>query len=135
MQRMKSENSGRFNAFQKRLVSELKNYQSRVQRARQEVPVDSDPDDAMGLATRSASREMTMANLERHLQTIIDIEKALERIEAGQYATCVRCQTRIPDARLQAIPWTRICVHCAGGGTPLMARAVGPSPSDAPQAG
>jgi len=126
-----SENSGKFEAFRKRLVLELKEYQERVERVRMEVPVDPDPDDAMGLATRNAHREMTMGILERHLQTIIDIQKALDRIEGGQYATCVRCQSRIPDVRLRAVPWTRTCVQCASGGTRITPLALGLNPNHA----
>jgi RNA polymerase-binding transcription factor DksA len=39
----------------------------------------------------------------------------LRRLDGGQYATCVGCQSRIPDARLKAIPWTRTCIECASG--------------------
>jgi DnaK suppressor protein len=106
-----------FEVFRKRLLAELKNYQDRVERARQELPVDSDPDDEAGIASRSAYREVTMGKLERDLQTIVEIERALRRIDEGQYATCVACQSRIPDARLKALPWTRTCVQCAGRGS------------------
>src|SRR5712671_3400606 len=102
-------------AFRKRLLAELKTHQDRVERARRELPVDSDPDDDAGVASRSAYREVTMGKLERDLQTIVEIERALRRLDGGQYATCVGCQSRIPDARLKAIPWTRTCIECASG--------------------
>jgi RNA polymerase-binding transcription factor DksA len=103
--------------FRKRLLTELKTHQDRVDRARRELPVDSDPDDNPGVASRSAYREVTMGKLERDLQTIIDIERALRRIDAGEYATCVACQLPIADARLNALPWTRTCIQCAGRGS------------------
>jgi RNA polymerase-binding transcription factor DksA len=102
--------------FRKRLLAELKTHQDRVERARRELPVDSDPDDDAGVASRSAYREVTMGKLERDLQTIIEIERALRRLDAGQYATCVACQLPIADARLNALPWTRTCIQCAGRG-------------------
>jgi DnaK suppressor protein len=105
-----------FDVFRKRLLAELKNYQDRVARAREQLPVDSDPDDEAGLAIKSAHREVTMGNLERDLQTIVEIERALQRIDTGDYATCVVCESRIADARLKAIPWTRTCIQCAGRG-------------------
>ena len=40
------------------------------------------------------------------------IEEALERIEKGTYGVCRDCGERIADARLNAIPWTRVCIHC-----------------------
>ena len=115
MRGKKTEKTDRFEAFRKRLLSELEDYKKRVERARQEIPVDTEPDDDMGLATRSSYREMTMGNLERYVQTINEIERALSRIEAGQYDVCVACQEQIPDKRLLALPWTRICLECAGG--------------------
>ncbi len=112
----KSESRRDFEAFRKRLLAELQTHQQRVDRARNELPVDSDPDDDAGVASRSAYREVTMGKLERDLQTIVEIERALRRLDDGQYATCVGCQSRIPDARLKAIPWTRTCIECAGAG-------------------
>ena len=100
--------------FRKRLLAELQAHQQRVDRARNELPVDSDPDDDAGIASRSAYREVTVGKLERDLQTIVEIERALRRLDEGQYAVCVACQSRIPDARLKAIPWTRTCFACAG---------------------
>src|SRR5258708_6018655 len=96
----KSESRRDFAVFRKRLLAELQIHQDRVERARNELPLDSDPDDDAGVATRSAYREVTMGKLERDLQTIVEIERALRRLDAGQYATCVGCQSRIPDTRL-----------------------------------
>ena len=40
------------------------------------------------------------------------IEKALGRIAAGEFGMCSECEEEIPHARLKAVPWTRVCVHC-----------------------
>jgi DnaK suppressor protein len=40
------------------------------------------------------------------------IEEALRRIEAGTYGICRDCGERIAPARLNAIPWTRVCITC-----------------------
>jgi DnaK suppressor protein len=40
------------------------------------------------------------------------IEEALERIEKGTYGICRDCGEPIAAARLNAIPWTRVCIHC-----------------------
>jgi DnaK suppressor protein len=40
------------------------------------------------------------------------IEEALERIERGTYGICRDCGERIAEARLNAIPWTRVCIKC-----------------------
>src|SRR6478672_3867982 len=40
------------------------------------------------------------------------IEEALWRIEKGTYGICRDCGEPIAEARLNAIPWTRLCISC-----------------------
>src|SRR5919198_651212 len=40
------------------------------------------------------------------------IEEALWRIEKGTYGVCRDCGEAIAPARLNAIPWTRVCITC-----------------------
>src|SRR3981081_4117873 len=40
------------------------------------------------------------------------IEEALTRIDKGTYGVCRDCGEMIAEARLNAIPWTRVCIHC-----------------------
>jgi DnaK suppressor protein len=40
------------------------------------------------------------------------IEEALWRIEKGTYGICRDCEEPIAPARLNAIPWTRVCISC-----------------------
>jgi DnaK suppressor protein len=40
------------------------------------------------------------------------IEEALLRIEKGTYGICRDCGEPIASARLNAIPWTRVCISC-----------------------
>ena len=40
------------------------------------------------------------------------IEEALARLEKGTYGTCRDCGEPISPARLNAIPWTRVCITC-----------------------
>ena len=40
------------------------------------------------------------------------IEDALQRIEKGTYGICRDCGEPIAEARLRAIPWTRVCIAC-----------------------
>ena len=41
------------------------------------------------------------------------IERALGRLDAGEYQQCNTCGKDIPDARLEALPTTSLCVDCA----------------------
>ena len=40
------------------------------------------------------------------------IEEALTRIEKGTFGICRDCGGPIAEARLNAIPWTRVCITC-----------------------
>jgi DnaK suppressor protein len=40
------------------------------------------------------------------------IEEALVRLDKGTYGLCRDCGEPIAPARLNAIPWTRVCIAC-----------------------
>ncbi len=40
------------------------------------------------------------------------IEDALSRVESGTYGVCVDCEDEISAARLEAVPWTKVCIGC-----------------------
>jgi DnaK suppressor protein len=40
------------------------------------------------------------------------IEEALVRIDKGTYGVCRDCGEPIAEARLNAIPWARVCITC-----------------------
>ncbi len=40
------------------------------------------------------------------------IEEALQRLDQGIYGICRDCGDPIAAARLNAIPWTRVCITC-----------------------
>ena len=40
------------------------------------------------------------------------IEEALVRMDKGNYGICRDCGDPIAAARLEAIPWTRVCISC-----------------------
>ena len=40
------------------------------------------------------------------------IDEALMRIEKGSFGVCKDCGEPIAEARLNAIPWTRVCITC-----------------------
>ena len=40
------------------------------------------------------------------------IDEALHRVESGVFGICMDCEETIPDVRLDAVPWTRVCVTC-----------------------
>jgi len=41
------------------------------------------------------------------------IEEAVSRIDEGTYGVCDECGNAIPVARLDALPYTKLCVDCS----------------------
>ena len=58
-------------------------------------------------------QEFTLSLMESEEDTLDAIEAALERMEDGVYGECEECSAKIPKTRLQAIPYTSMCVKCA----------------------
>jgi DnaK suppressor protein len=46
-------------------------------------------------------------------ETLVDVESALGKLDAGTYGSCESCGQPIPEARLEAMPTARRCIACA----------------------
>jgi DnaK suppressor protein len=40
------------------------------------------------------------------------IQEAIHRLDQGTYGICTDCEEEIKLARLDAVPWTRVCIQC-----------------------
>ena len=56
--------------------------------------------------------EMTASMAELAGSRVAAVESALERLREGRYGFCAECDEEIPLERLQAMPWTELCVDC-----------------------
>jgi DnaK suppressor protein len=63
-----------------------------------------------GQATAEKVRVLSMA--EGLVETLRELDAALERIDKGTYGRCESCGTEIPADRLDARPVARLCVSC-----------------------
>jgi RNA polymerase-binding protein DksA len=63
-----------------------------------------------GSKTFEREHEMSLANNSRDL--LVQVERALGRLDAGTYGRCEECGNPIPKARLQAFPRATLCVAC-----------------------
>jgi DnaK suppressor protein len=43
---------------------------------------------------------------------LVDIDRAIERIDGGSYGVCAGCSQEIPPRRLEALPFATLCVSC-----------------------
>ena len=68
--------------------------------------------DTYDLASEERNREINLILSDRDRDKLHAIEDALERIEAGSYGICEMCEEEIAPERLEALPFTRLCVTC-----------------------
>jgi len=66
-----------------------------------------------GSQSKTADTDLLDLLTDAERRELEDIHGALERIERGIYGRCELCLERIERTRLEAIPWLRVCDHCA----------------------
>jgi len=66
------------------------------------------------LGSDNYEQEFTLSLMENEEGTLDLVEMALERIEDNTYGLCEECEAKIPKLRLNALPYTPLCVKCAG---------------------
>ena len=75
------------------------------------------------LGSDNFEQEFTLGLIEVDGDTLGLIDSALERISEGDFGKCVQCEGQIAKARLNAIPYTPVCIKCAerqeNNGAPL----------------
>ena len=75
---------------------------------------DEDTQDVADMAVESYTKEFNFGKSsgDRHILQLI--REALDRIKDKSYGTCVNCEEPIGPKRLEAVPWTRLCIQCQG---------------------
>ncbi len=68
------------------------------------------------LGSGNFDQELTLSLLGSEKDALDQIDGALERIDDGSYGQCETCGVKIPTSRLEAIPYTSLCVRCASQG-------------------
>ena len=73
---------------------------------------DSAGDDQADTGTKTFEREQEISLANNILERISQVERALERLDEGNYGWCERCGNPIPVERLAAFPSATLCVTC-----------------------
>jgi len=68
--------------------------------------------DALEEAQYKSAREVAIAGLNRESSVRRDVAMALLRIQNGTFGVCVHCDNDISRRRLEAVPWTSLCIRC-----------------------
>ncbi|GGC74192.1 TraR/DksA family transcriptional regulator [Marinobacter halophilus] len=65
-------------------------------------------------ATQTQNDEVVDSLEQEARNELVQIAHALERINTGLGGECERCGEEIDPRRLQVLPYTTVCVNCAG---------------------
>ena len=71
-----------------------------------------DPKDMADIATEDMDRKTLEALGAQEVRRLNLIQSALARIQTGHYGACMRCGTKLPDERLDALPYALLCIPC-----------------------
>jgi RNA polymerase-binding protein DksA len=69
--------------------------------------------DSADAAAGTADRQTELMLRENVRDQIEKIDRALARIDSGEYGRCERCGKPIAAARLEALPYATLCITCA----------------------
>lgn len=87
----------------------------------QEMGADPDADAIQGdgfdpgfadSAHATAERGETLLLAEKLRDQLHEVDAALGRVADGSYGTCTSCGQPIPAERLEALPYSALCVNC-----------------------
>jgi DnaK suppressor protein len=74
-----------------------------------------DPKDFADIASDDIDRKMIEALGTQEMKRLRQIDSAITRIQQGKYGFCAKCGKKIPQARLEAIPYAVLCIDCQKG--------------------
>jgi DnaK suppressor protein len=108
--------------FGKRLEEERERLQELVEEYERELEVarltesssDRSPDPGNAEASSMKLEYAKELSIEQNtLDLLSKVEHALRRVASEDYGICERCGNAIPVERLDALPYTTLCVTCA----------------------
>jgi RNA polymerase-binding protein DksA len=81
--------------------------------ATEREPGDTQFDEESGEGdTLNVERERDLALSASATQAVEEIDRALRRMDAGNFGICERCGKKIAVARLEALPFAALCIEC-----------------------
>lgn len=68
--------------------------------------------DSADAASDAAHHAVSSELAELESRELLQVERAIEKIRQGTYGICEGCEKKIPLARLNALPYTSLCIAC-----------------------
>jgi DnaK suppressor protein len=70
------------------------------------------PKDWAEVNNDTLERETIMQNIDAERENLQLVNEALRKMIEGGYGVCGGCGSRIPEARLRALPFAKLCIKC-----------------------
>ena len=84
--------------------------QTRIRGGRADRP--NEVRDDLEVSDADIQGDLDMALLQMSAETLLRIDEALVRLDAGEYGSCFECAGEIAERRLRALPFAVRCVAC-----------------------
>ena len=99
------------NRFKRTLENKRDELLGDIRGHREFLTIDSvnDPVDQINAITE---RDLIVRNVDQMHCVLREVESALEKLKDGNFGVCVQCGGNIPAKRLEAVPWSPLCVLC-----------------------
>jgi DnaK suppressor protein len=68
--------------------------------------------DSADAAFDASGEELSSQLAELEAKELLQVERALRRLKQGTYGLCEGCACKIPVARLNALPYSTLCIKC-----------------------
>jgi DnaK suppressor protein len=78
---------------------------------RSELAIENTADE-LDLIRASTDRDILVQRLNISTRKLNEVRRALAAMDRGEYGVCEDCEEPISPRRLDAIPWTPVCVKC-----------------------
>ncbi len=95
-------------ARRRELLARVQNIETNFRR--EDEPLEKDAEEQ---SLQIENDDVLKALDEAGRKELASVERALARMEAGTYGTCVSCGEPIAPARLRALPAAELCIRCA----------------------
>ena len=84
--------------------------QSRIRDGRTDRPIEVRDD--LEHSDADIQGDIELALLQMRTETLIRVDEALVRLDAGKYGSCFECEDEISERRLRALPFAVRCQAC-----------------------
>jgi DnaK suppressor protein len=71
-------------------------------------------EDLADIGSENFSRDVGLHLMSEEGSKVVLIHDAIQRLVDGTYGQCIDCGKQIGEARLEAIPYAKLCVECKG---------------------